>query len=1435
MTRRSRPIARTGRRRCLLESLEQRELLAARVLINEVHYDPDVKTEPVEFVELYNAGDQDADLSGWSLVDGIEYVIPPGTTIPTAGYVIIAQDPTAVQQKFGVAALGPFRGKLSNERDRLILFDDANDQQDEVAYRLGFPWPTVGDSPGNSIELIRESLDNNLGGSWRPSLAGPTPGRANSQLAENAGPQLRQVEHAPQQPTSQENVRISVKATDVDDVASVTLAYQVVAPGDFISINDPRFAQQWTSVEMRDDGTGGDETAGDDVYTASLSADLQQHRHLVRYAITATDGRGASVTGPYPDDPVPNFAYYVYDGIPAWSASPQPGVEPVVTYDSQLLQTVPAYQLITTREAHVDSHQLPGATIPPYEGRAYLWDGALVYEGEVYDHIRYRARGGVNRYARGKNSWKFDFNRGHPFQAHDDYGNPYDATWDKLNLAHVVQQERGFRGDHGMAEAVSFGLFGLAGIEGPNTHFVHLRVVEDADEFPADQYATDFQGLYLAIEQPDGRFLDEHGLPDGNLYKIELDQELPGSLNNQGPTQPDDSSDLLEFVNTFQRTRPTEQWWRENFDLARYYSYRSIVEAVRHYDIADTNQFYYHHPETGRWSVHPWDLDLTWRQSNVFGSGGDAFAQRLLRSGPFATEYRNRTREILDLLFNHDQTGMLIEEKARFIYTPNQPSFVDADRAMWDYNPILGQARAGVVGQFYENSPTGDFAGMLDVFRRFIDSRTQFIERRILTDERQIPRRPAITYTGDPEFPFNELSFGVSPYESPTGSAFDAIQWRLAEVTDVNRPEFDPSVPRKYEINATWDSGELATLDGITVEGENLNEGRTYRARVRVRDADGRWSHWSEPMQFVAGPGRGPHVEGLRVTEINYHPHDPDAGSSVDSNAFEFIEFQNVGGETLDLSGVSFQDAIDFTFVGEASDVMLATFDADAEGFQFGPGAFGVDTNTDAVEGGYDPVGGMEGGALRVVLGPGIDAEPRSLLETSFDSGSGDFTFEPVVIGETTNPDAVSGFAEPGSLAISIGPGDTGGPASGAWSMTFELTEANDVILDVTHALTNGPGFESTEFGEAFLAIDGIRLGTETNDSLAHLAGKSVTSTDVTTSTLSVHLDKGQHTLALGAFNNQATDPDEHVHVSFHNVAISLPESGAIGPTSGGWSRTIQLPVDGTLEVSLDYRLIIGEGFEPSEITTLILEVDGVRYGVDMDQSIVHHAGGQPVQPDWTTARVHVPLLAAGDHSLSIGVHNSGATAGDEFVEVMLDNIRATLFQQVLVAPGETVLVVADQAAFESRYGMGHRVVGTFQAGKLNNGGERVVIKSPMRETIHEFTYDDNPPWPKGADGRGSTLEIIDPSGDYNSPSNWRASPRRGGSPGLVSASAGVPGDSNGDGAFDQLDIALVIQHGKYMSSDMAAFAEGDWNDDGRFDTLDIVFALQQGTFGGAA
>ena len=58
-----------------------------------------------------------------------------------------------------------------------------------------------------------------------------------------------------------------------------------------------------------------------------------------------------------------------------------------------------------------------------------------------------------------------------------------------------------------------------------------------------------------------------------------------------------------------------------------------------------------------------------------------------------------------------------------------------------------------------------------------------------------------------------------------------------------------------------------------------------------------------------------------------------------------------------------------------------------------------------------------------------------------------------------------------------------------------------------------------------------------------------------------------------------------------------------------------------------------------------------------------------------------------------------------------------------------------------------------------------------------------------------------------------------------------APGDSDGDGDFDQNDIILVLQANKYFSGQSATWTEGDWNQDGLFDQFDIIEAQQTGSY----
>jgi hypothetical protein len=1050
------------------------------IIINELHIDESDKTRRGEFVELYNNSDSAIDVSNWYFSKGIkqpgppvaDFVIPGGTTIAAGDYLVIAQDPAEIVSLFAYSgALGPWSGKLSNEGETIILNDASGNVIDEVSYNLGFPWPTVGDPPSPSMELINPNLDNDLGGSWRSSgnvpaqsvspadyilrndenwhyrtgqtfpandstgkdwtkngydeiidgqwlidqapfgqgddddntiltmqgnyitvfmrheftiapgqtpskltlralyddglviwingvevsrlsvdagaipfpppagfannheasanyeevtisgvasylvegtntlavqlinstitssdssadveliFAGssdgytaidPSPGAANSVYSINAPPQIRQVNHSPKQPASGQPVVITAKITDPDGVSAVSLQYQIVEPGDYFSQfnkfnNDgtpnanPRFESpaEWTSIPMTDDATGGDALSGDSIFSTTLPAALQTNRRLIRYRITASDPI-AAVTVPYSDDPQPNFAYYVYDGTPDWSGVIRPG-DTAVTFPGALMSSIPTYFLLST-STWVNDSQFGG-----YTGSEYLWPGTMIYDGKVYDHIQYRPRGGVHRYQYGKNFWKFDFKRGHRFEARDRYGKRYATDWNKMNFSSIVQQVNfNHRGEQGLFEGVGFRLFELAGVPACKTHYTQFYVVDNASAEGANQYEGDYYGLFLAIEQMDGQYLDEHLLPDGNLYKIEGNA---GVSNNQGPTQVSNGSDVATFISTSNGT-PTAQWWQDNFNVDSYLSYRTIIEAIHHYDIANgKNFFYYHNPDTDKFQLLPWDLDLTWAD-NMFGSGNHPFKTKVAQNPAFNSDYQNRVREIKDLLYNNDQAWQLIDESVRDVWTPGAPSLVGADRRLWDNNP-----RITTKDRYYDVATDNEFSGMIQVLKNYVVSRGNWMTTNLLTNESSVPATPTITYTGVAGTPSNDLHFVSSAFSSPAGSTFAAMQWRLAEVYNPTVPNYVAGAPYIYEIENPIESGAIAPFNSdYLFPVLATRPGQTYRARVRHQDAAGRWSHWSAPFEFNASePDVTPYLNALVISEFMFNPPAP-TGSEI--------------------------------------------------------------------------------------------------------------------------------------------------------------------------------------------------------------------------------------------------------------------------------------------------------------------------------------------------------------------------------------------------------------------------------------------------------------------------------------------------------------------------------------------------------------------------
>jgi spore coat protein H len=113
---------------------------AALVIINEFcpdndsdYENPDLPGEYEDWIELYNAGDVDVDLGGYTMTDDItepdQWVIPSGTIIPTGGYLMVHADKEDATLGGTHAAF-----KLSGSGEEIGLFALGGAVIDAVAY-----------------------------------------------------------------------------------------------------------------------------------------------------------------------------------------------------------------------------------------------------------------------------------------------------------------------------------------------------------------------------------------------------------------------------------------------------------------------------------------------------------------------------------------------------------------------------------------------------------------------------------------------------------------------------------------------------------------------------------------------------------------------------------------------------------------------------------------------------------------------------------------------------------------------------------------------------------------------------------------------------------------------------------------------------------------------------------------------------------------------------------------------------------------------------------------------------------------------------------------------------------------------------------------------------------------------------------------------------
>lgn len=251
------------------------------VVINEIHYHPADPNGDVEFLEIYNAGSNAANMTGWTMSDGIDLVVPSLPPLAPGAFRVIARDPARLQTVTGYSGAIAWEAgdALSNGGERLALSDASGNEIDVVSYSDGGNWAAAADGDGPSLELLNPGLPNQLGQAWRASLVTHgTPGAQNSVYQPVLGPLVVGVSHSPIIPAPSQS--LTVTAVVLDDSASptATLYYRQDA--------NPTVA--YSSTAMLDDGLHGDGAAGDGLYGAVIPGLANGAR--MDFAIRASDG-----------------------------------------------------------------------------------------------------------------------------------------------------------------------------------------------------------------------------------------------------------------------------------------------------------------------------------------------------------------------------------------------------------------------------------------------------------------------------------------------------------------------------------------------------------------------------------------------------------------------------------------------------------------------------------------------------------------------------------------------------------------------------------------------------------------------------------------------------------------------------------------------------------------------------------------------------------------------------------------------------------------------------------------------------------------------------------------------------------------------------------------------------------------------------------------
>ena len=187
------------------------------------------------------------------------------------------------------------------------------------------------------------------------------------------------------------------------------------------------------------------------------------------------------------------------------------------------------------------------------------------------------------------------------------------------------------------------------------------------------------------------------------------------------------------------------------------------------------------------------------------------------------------------------------------------------------------------------------------------------------------------------------------------------------------------------------------------------------------------------------------------------------------------------------------------------------------------------------------------------------------ILEAYFDSSADGFIY----LDDSFRGTSASGYADgelsAGSLQVTLGGIDDADilGMSGGWEQSFTLSETtDDVTISFLYNLTQASDYESDEYSQVLVSVDGSLYGQGSNDYVAQITGNGNGGSAETTGwqPFEVNLGTlagGNYTFVIGGYNNKKTYNNESTEVLIDEVRVvgmtSVPDTTSPSPDPMTW------------------------------------------------------------------------------------------------------------------------------------------------------------------------------------------------------------------------------------------------------------------------------------------